>query len=200
MTRQVTRLLVSRRLTALVALLPSLALCAPVDTVLAAVAAEQAAPLVRIRTFIVRAGLADIYYVDRLRPGRTRVIRNPRQGGLEVIVIGADQWLRTESGWRRSPVPPNLSSTFVPSTEAMFRQGLSDAIERPGPADSRIVEGRMTWQGAVTCDGRVMMQVDAGGLPSLIRFKGDCAGKPTEFRQAYSYAGPVAIEPPVGSR
>jgi hypothetical protein len=38
--------------------------------------------------------------------------------------------------------------------------------------------------------------VEGSGRPSFLAFVGECASKPTEFRQAFSYDGGFAIEPP----
>ncbi len=95
-------------LLALFALRPGGADAAPIDTVVAAFAAEDAAPLERVRLFVERAGVADVYYVDRIRPRRLRMLKNPRQGGLEAIIIDGSQWLRGPAGWenrRHRPVP-----------------------------------------------------------------------------------------------
>lgn len=174
--------------------LATAAAAAPLDTVLAAVAAEERAPIERIRLFIERAGKADVYYIDRLRPDRTRVLKNPRQGGLEVIVIGQTQWLRTDAGWRSMPAPPDAAP--VPSMATMFKEGLTGAVEQAGPDGSRVIEGEMSWTNAVACRGRVRLRIESTGLPSLVRFDGACGGQATRFRQAFSYVGPLTIEPP----
>lgn len=62
-------------------LLPMAAGAAPMDTVLKALDAEEAAPIERVRLFVERGDVADVYYVDRVRPGRFRLLKNPRQGG-----------------------------------------------------------------------------------------------------------------------
>src|SRR5262245_37276773 len=77
----------------------------PLETVRMALADEEAAPMERMRMFIELDGIADVYYVDRVRPGRTRVIKNPRQGGPELIVIDGTQWVRAGGGWQRSRLP-----------------------------------------------------------------------------------------------
>jgi hypothetical protein len=186
-----------RAIRALVALLGAStvpATAAPLDTVLAAVAAEEAAPVERIRMFIEKAGSADVFYVDRVRPGRVRVLKNPRQGGPEMIIIDNSLWVRTDTGWQKSPAPANTGP--VPSIAAMFKDGLSAAVEAAGPDGSRIVEGEMAWTNAATCKGQLRLRIERTGLPSLLRFTGTCGGMPTRFRQAFSYVGPVTIEPP----
>jgi hypothetical protein len=167
----------------------------PLDTVLAALAAEERAPVERIRMFIERGGHADVYYIDRVRPGRTHVRKNPRQGGLEMIVIDNLQWIRTDSGWQKSPAPP-LPAT-MPSMAAMFRDGLSAASERREAGGVRTIEGDMAWTNASACKGRLTMRIDRADLPALMRFEGICGGQPTRFRQAFSFEGPLVIEPPL---
>ena len=86
---------------------PDGARAAPLDTLLASVAAEESAPTERVRLFVKRGEVADIYYIDRIRPGRLRVLKTPRQGGMEMIVIENRQWLRTAAGaWQAGTVPP----------------------------------------------------------------------------------------------
>lgn len=181
--------------TLMVAFLPLGARAAPMDTVLAALAAEEAAPIERVRLFIERGGVADVYYIDRVRPGRLRMVKNPRQGGPELVVVDGMQWVRTTAaGWRKSPAP--ATAGLVPSMAGLFRGGLTDPVEKPGPDGGRSVEGGMAWTNGTSCEGRLLLRIDAAGLPSLLRFEGVCGGRPSRFRQAFSYTGPVTIAPP----
>jgi hypothetical protein len=168
----------------------------PLDTALAALAAEERAPLERIRLFVERNGIADVYYIDQVRPGRTRVIKNPRQGGLQSIVIDKMQWVLTDAGWHASPAPPASAPGAVPALASLLKQGLTDASEQAAPGGGREVQGSLSWTDAVTCTGKLTMQIASTGLPSLMRFEGTCGGKPTRFRQAFSFEGPLAIDPP----
>lgn len=172
----------------------TVARAAPLDTVLAALAAEAAAPIERMRLFIDRDGVADIWYLDRVGAGRLRLLKNPKQGGPEIIVVDGVLWQRDGSGWRRSPAPaiPDL----IPSTAGMFRAALTDATEQPGPDGGVMVEGVMTWSSATTCRGRVSLRIGASGLPTQLRFNGQCGGKPTRFRQDFSFEGPLEIAAP----
>jgi hypothetical protein len=167
----------------------------PMDTVLAALAAGEAAPVERVRLFIERDRVADIYYVDRVDPGRLHLIKNPRQGGAEIVVIDGMQWVRTDTSWRKTPALPTAG--LVPSMAGLFRAGLTDLVETPGPDGGRSVEGEMAWTNGASCTGRILLRIDAGGLPSLLRFEGVCGGKPTRFRQAFSHTGPLTIAPPL---
>jgi hypothetical protein len=180
--------------TLILAFLPLAASAAPMDTVLAALAAEEAAPIERVRLFIERGGVADVYYIDRVRPGRFRMVKNPRQGGLELVVVDGTQWVRTAVGWRKSPAP--ATAGLVLSMAGLFREGLTDPVEQPGPDGGRSVEGGMAWTNGMSCEGRLLLRIDSAGLPSLLRFEGICGGKPCRFRQAFSYTGPVTIAPP----
>ena len=81
--------------------MPRLAHAAPIDTVLSALAAEAAAPIERARLFILRGEVAEVYFIDRVTPGRFRVIKNPRQGGSELVIV--DGLLRAFPG---APVTP----------------------------------------------------------------------------------------------
>ncbi|WP_036263090.1 hypothetical protein [Methylocapsa aurea] len=178
----------------LVVLAASAARASPMDTVFAALAAEEAEPIERVRFFIERGGVADIYYIDRARPGRFRMLKNPGQGGLELIVVEGVQWLRTAAGWQKSPAPQTAG--LIPSMAEMFREGLTDAIEQPGPDGGSSIEGGMAWTNGASCQGRLLLRISAAGLPSLLRFEGACGGKATRFRQAFSYEGPLTITPP----
>lgn len=174
--------------------LPLAARAAPIDTVLAALAAEEAAPIERVRLFINRGDVMDVYYIDRVRPGRFRMVKNPRQGGLEIVVVDGMQWVRTAAGWRKSPAP--ATADLVPSIAGLFREGLINPVEQSGPNGGHSVEGGMEWTNGMSCEGRLLLRIDASGLPSLLRFQGVCGGKPCSFRQAFSYTGPVTITPP----
>lgn len=178
----------------MVALLPLAAHAGPVETILAAFAAGEAAPIERVRLFIARGGVADLYYVDRVSPGRIHMTKNPRQGGLEVIVVDGMQWARTASGWRKTPVLP--TGGLVPTVGALVHEGLTDPVETPGPDGSRSVEGGLAWTNGTSCKGRILLRIDAAGLPSLLRFEGECGGQPTRFREAFSHTGPLTIAPP----
>lgn len=167
---------------------------APIDTVLAAFNAEGARPIERVHLFVERNGVADVYYIDRVRPGRFRMLKNPRQDGFELVVIDGAQWLRTTGAWHRSPAL--MTDGVVPSLTGLFRGGLADAVEQPRPDGGRSVEGRLVWTNGTRCDGKVMLRIDARGLPSLLTFEGDCDGKPSRFRQNFSYDGPLTIAPP----
>jgi hypothetical protein len=175
--------------------LPLAAHAAPMETVLAALAAEEAAPIERVRLFIERGDVADVYYIDRVRPGRFRLVKNPRQGGPEIVIVDGMQWVHTMQGWRKSPAP--ATAGVIPSMAGMFREGLTDLIEKSDPnGGGRSVEGRMAWTNGMSCKGRLLLRIDAAGLPSLLRFEGLCGGKASRFRQAFSYTGPVTITPP----
>lgn len=180
--------------TLILVFLPLAARAAPMDTVLAALAAEEAAPIERVRLFIERGDVVDIYYIDRVRPSRFRLVKNPRQGGPELVVIDGMQWVRTTTGWQKSPAP--AITGLMPSIAGLFREGLTDPVEKLGPAGGRSVEGGMAWTNGTSCKGRLLLRIDAAGLPSLLRFEGVCGGKPSRFRQAFSYTGPVTIAPP----
>lgn len=121
--------------------LPRASRAAPMDTVLAALAAEEAAPIERVRLFIERGDVMDVYYIDRVRPGRFRIIKNPRQGGPEIVVVDGMQWARTTAGWRKSPAL--AAGGLIPSIAGLFREGLTDPVERPGPEGGRSIEGGM---------------------------------------------------------
>jgi hypothetical protein len=60
---------------------------APLDTALAALAAEEAQPAERVRMFIEHDGVGDTFYIDRARPGRFHVVHNPLQNGPETVII-----------------------------------------------------------------------------------------------------------------
>jgi hypothetical protein len=166
----------------------------PMDTVLAALAAEEAAPIERVRLFVEQGDVMDVYYVDRARPGRFRMIKNPRQRGPELIVVDGMQWTRSGAGWQKSRARPTTGQ--MPSIAQLFRAGLSDPIERPGPDGGHSIEGGMAWTDRTSCKGKLLMRIDAAGLPSLLHFEGVCGGKLCRFRQAFSYVGPVTILPP----
>lgn len=180
--------------TLLVAFPASAARTSPLDTVLAALAAEEAAPIERVRLFIERGDVSDVYYIDRVRPGRFHMVKNPRQDGPELVVVDGMQWVRTAAGWQKSPAP--ATAGLVPSMVGLIREGLTDPVEQPGPDGGRSVEGGMAWTNGTSCKGRLLLRIDAAGLPSLLRFEGACGGKPSRFRQAFSYNGPVTIAPP----
>lgn len=174
--------------------LPMAINAAPIDTVVAAFDAEGNRPIERIRLFVERGGVADVYYIDRVRPDRLRMLKNPRQGGIELRVIGGTQWLRTAAGWQKSSM---LATASIPSfLSGMFRDGLTDAVENARPDGSRSVEGRLSWTNGTRCDGKVMLRIGPDGLPSLLSFDGACGGRPARFRQAFSFDGPLSITPP----
>src|SRR5439155_11107446 len=121
---------------------------------------------------------------------------NPRQGGPERIVVDRMQWVRTGGSkpWFKTPAQ-ELSAPF-PFAAELFRNGLTRAVESPGPGSSRNVEGDFAWTNGTACEGKMLLRIDAGGLPSLLRFEGNCDKKPVRFRVAFSYTGPVTITPP----
>jgi hypothetical protein len=169
---------------------------AALESLLAAIAAEESAPAVRVRLFVKRADVADIYYIDRIRPDRLRVLKNPRQSGLEMIIIENKQWLRTAAGWRAGAVPAAGIAQAQPSLSAMLKNGLTNAFERDEANGRRVIEGDISWSAATSCKGKLQAIVERSGRPSFLAFEGDCASKPTVFRQAFSYEGGFAIEPP----
>jgi hypothetical protein len=169
---------------------------APLDSLLAAIAAEESAPTERVRLFMKRGEIADTYYIDRIRPDRLRVLKNPRQGGMEMIVIENKQWLRTGAGgWQAGAVPAAVMAQAQPSLSAMLKNGLTNASERDEANGRRVIEGDISWSAATSCKGKLQVTVERSGRPSFLTFEGDCASKPTVFRQAFSYEGGFAIEP-----
>ena len=169
---------------------------APLDSLLAAIAAEEAAPAVRVRLFIKRGDVADVYYIDRIRPGRLRVLKNPRQNGLEMIVIEDRQWLRTASGWKSAPAPADAISQAAPSLTALLKNGLSSADERVEQDGGRVIEGEISWSASTTCKGKLRVRIGPSARPTFLNFDGECASKPTVFRQAMSYESGFVIDPP----
>jgi hypothetical protein len=184
------------RLAMLVAALPlAAAATSPMETLLAAIAAEKAAPMERVRMFVQRDGVADIYYIDQIRPGRTHLIQNPRQGGLEFIIVDAAQYVRTAGGWRKSPAE-SPAAAGAPDLANIIKEGLRDATETAQPDGSRAIEGSMSWSSNVSCTGKLTAVIDRGGRPALLHFDGACGGKPAMFREAFSFDGPVTIDAP----
>lgn len=84
----------------------------------------------------------------------------------------------------------------MPSMAELFRTGLIEPVEKAAPNGGRSVEGMMSWTNGARCEGKLLLRVNAAGLPSLLRFEGLCDGKPFRFRQAFSYTGPVNIAAP----
>ena len=168
----------------------------PMHSVLAAVKAEEASPIERVRVFMTQGSVADEYYIDRVNPGRFRMLVNPRQGGPERIAVDRMQWVRTAGSKPWFKTPAQEPSAPFPFTAELFRHGLSRAVESPGPGGSRNVEGDFAWTNGTACEGKMLLRIDAGGLPSLFRFEGNCDKKPVRFRVAFSYRGPVIITPP----
>jgi hypothetical protein len=168
----------------------------PVKRVLAAVKAEEASPIERVHVFMTSGNIADEYYIDRVNPGRFRMLVNPRQGGPEQIVVDRMQWVRTGRSEPWFKTPAQESSAPFPFAAELFRNGLTRAVESPGPGSSRNVEGDFAWTNGTACEGKMLLRIDAGGLPSLLRFEGNCDKKPVRFRVAFSYTGPVTITPP----
>ena len=108
--------------------------------VLAALTAEEESPIERVRVFITRGSIADEYYIDRVNPGRFRMLVNPRQGGPERIVVDKMQWARTGASepWFKTPAA-EIPGAF-PSMADLFRNGLSNVVAksaRPAPATCR---------------------------------------------------------------
>ena len=85
---------------------------------------------------------------------------------------------------------------FTPSIAVLLGQGLTDATETAGAGGGRLVEGAISWMNGARCDGRLRLRIDAGGLPATLGFEGTCAGKPARFLEAFSFAGPLRIDPP----
>jgi len=169
---------------------------APMASVLAALKAEEASPIERVRVFITRGNIADDYYIDRVSPGRFRMLVNPHQGGPERIIVDKMQWARTgvSDPWLKTPVQESPGS--LPSMADLFRNGLTGAVQKDGPAGTRSVEGTIAWTNGTLCEGKVLFRIDAAGLPLLLRFEGLCGNKPLRFRETFSYNGPVTIMPP----
>jgi hypothetical protein len=174
----------------------AVARAAPIDSLLAAIAAEEIAPTVRVRLFVKRGDIADVYYIDRIRPGRLRVLKNPRQNGMEMIVIEDRQWLRTASGWKAAPAPAGTTTQATPSLTELLKNGLTGAVEQAEADGGRIVEGEISWSASTMCKGKLRVHIEPGGRPLFLNFEGECASKPTLFRQAMSYDGGFSIDPP----
>jgi len=167
----------------------------PLDTVLAALKKEEAAPLERVRLFTQIGSVSDLYYFDRLLPDRAHSMKNPQSGGTEAIVIGKTQWVRSDGNWTQS-LASGAVSKLLPPIADLLRQGLSETTETADHAGGRLVEGKMTWNLGSPCDGKLGFHISKQGLPAFMEFVGTCAGKPAHFNQAYSFFGPLKIEAP----
>ncbi len=144
----------------------------PVKRVLAAVKAEEASPIERVHVFMTTGNIADEYDIDRVNPGRFRMLVNPRQGGPERIVVDRMQWVRTGKSKPWFKTPAQESSTPFPFAAELFRNGLTRAVESRGPGSSRNVEGDFAWTNGTACEGKMLLRIDSAGLPSLLRFEG----------------------------
>jgi hypothetical protein len=184
--------------------LPMPALAAgPLDAVLAAVAAEEAAAIERVRLRFERDGEADVYLIDRLKigggPARVHVVRNPGATQQEPVAVDGIAWLRTPTGWERSPV--TAAAALGASVIGLFRTGLTDLVEHEplgeGDRRRRRFAGRIAWSnGTVQNVGTLALSIDASGRPSAILFDGRCGTHLCRFRQLFDYDTPITIERP----
>ncbi len=174
---------------------PALAASTPIDTVLSALKKEETAPIERVRLFTQYGSVSDLWYIDKVRPDRTHALKNPQAGGMETIVIGKTQWVRSDDDWTQSPITTE-TNTRMPSVNDLLRQGLSEATEKAEAGGGRVVAGKMAWDLGSRCEGQLTFHIAKTGLPSFMEFVGACAGAAAHFNQAYSFAGPLKIEAP----
>jgi hypothetical protein len=172
--------------------------------VLAVLKAEEVAPTEQERLRVEQDGVADIYMIDRLKseagPARIHLVKNPGPMQQELISIDGFQWLRTETGWERSPVTP--IPAFAGSAVGLFRDGLTDLVDHEprgeGDLRKRRFSARITWtNGGVQNAGRLSLAIDASGRPSAMFFDGRCGTHACRFRQLFDYNAPVVIEQPL---
>ncbi|MCU1292237.1 MAG: hypothetical protein JWP08_1087 [Bryobacterales bacterium] len=183
--------------------LPQLLAAAPLDAVLAALAAEERAPSERVHLRFEREGIADVYLIDRIKfgagPARIHMVKNPGPAQQELIAVDGVQWLRTATGWERSPA--TQATTVGASMIGVFRNGMTEVVENTpvgsGDQRKRRFSGRISWANGVTQhSGRIALSVDKKGRPSAIAFDGQCGTRPCRFQQLFDYDATFTIEPP----
>lgn len=168
----------------------------PLDDVLTAVAAEQAAPSVRAELKIEKDNVLNIYVVEHVQPDRLRIVLNPEQAAEEIVLIGDTTYWRRPEGWKR--VPSARAPAVVPTVIGLFATALTDVTEQPASAARRNFTGRMAWSnGGERNEGQLTIAVDAAsGMPEQLVFKGTCADKSCRFSQTFSYDTTLVIDAP----
>lgn len=175
----------------------------PVDVVLAALTAEQHAPSERVRLWFDRDGTVDIYLIDRLKsgagPASVHLVKNPGPTEQELIAVDGIQWLRTSSGWERSPIAQ--ITTLGASTVGLFRNGFTGVVENApvgtGNLTKRRFSGRISWANGMTQSrGRIALSIDGMGRLSAIRFEGECGSHTCRFHELFDYDATLAINRP----
>ncbi len=168
----------------------------PLDDVLAAVAAEQAAPSVRAVLKLEKENAVNVYVVERVKPDRLRIVLNPDQSAGEIVLIGATTYWRGPAGWKR--IPSARAPAVVPSVTGLFSTGLTDFTEQTASASRRNFTGHMAWSnGGEPNLGQLTIAVNiASNLPEQLVFDGTCAGKPCRFSQSFSYDAALVIDVP----
>lgn len=175
----------------------------PIDVVLAALTAEEHAPNERVRLWFDRDGTVDVYLIDRLKsgagPASVHLVKNPGPTKQELITVDGIQWLRTSSGWERSPAAQ--VTTLGASTVGLFRSGFTDVVENApvgtGNLTKRRFSGRISWANGMTQNrGRIALSIDSTGRPSTILFEGQCGSHTCRFQELFDYEATLAINRP----
>ena len=164
------------------------------NVVQAAIAAEHAAPSEQAKIFVERAGVADLYLIERVGSSKLHLIRNPERGPQEIIIVDGFAWQRAPEGWRKSPL--RTVSSAAPSIAGLLKSGLTDLSEQPAIDDKRVFVGNIAWASGRQNTGRFELRIDASGLPRIIHFDGTCAGAPCRFHEKIDYDSQVTIAPP----
>jgi hypothetical protein len=164
------------------------------DVVQAAIASEHAASSEQAKIFVERAGVADLYLIDRVGTSRLHLIRNPERGPQEVIIVDGLVWLRSPEGWRKSPL--RTAPSGVPSIAGLLKSGLTDLSEQQPINDYRVFVGNIAWGAGRQNTGRFELRLDASGMPRIIHFDGTCAGASCRFHEKIDYNAQITVVPP----
>lgn len=172
------------------------------DEILAAVAAEEAAPRKQAR-LIYRVGNREaLYEIDRVLPDRIRLFSQFGDRTSEVIGIGTKLYLRQPGGWKVVPsAPPPMTPM---SLGDLFSRRLRDitSLELNG-ADATLLKAfkaEISWMAGAKGslhEGRLTIFVnrESGRLDRLF-FEGRCGGNPCHFDHQITFNQSLEINPP----
>lgn len=180
------------------------AAAAELDEILAAVAAEEAAPRKQAR-LIYRVGNREARYeIDRVLPDRIRLFSQSGSRTSEVIGIGTRLYLRQPGGWKVVPTAP-LPTTPM-SLGDMFSRQLRDITWLElSAADASVLKAfkaQISWmaglKGNVQNEGELTIFVErASGRLNRLSFEGRCGGNPCSFDHQITFNQSLEIPPPL---
>jgi len=159
-----------------------------------ALEADYASPSIFMEMRVEVGQTADIFVVERVRPDKWRIARNPARQRFEYLSIGSKAWMRAGAQeWVLAA--PISESVIFPFQFTNLADQVTDLAEVAG--EPMMLVGKISWvNGATVTVGRVALVFAQEGKLAELRFDGMCGSQNCRIMQTIKRPVGADIIPP----